>query len=385
MFKSKRMLKNYLICFLILAYTLVYKFFIFSNFMKYSSLITASFLVVVFGLSIILLGIRKDKIGYMSQNLLRGVVLYLGLAFLIMYGLGFAIGFLRNAYSRSFITLLDNLFAPVMIILFVEGIRYVVIWANRDKKIFLVLFSLLLAFFEIMITARSVDYNSLASVFSLFATIILPVIIKNLVMSYLCYHSGYRVPLIYRLVMDTYFIIVPILPNIGEYLNSMILIALPLLIYIHCFTLVDERTHKVEHVFETYQFSILDIPTTIVIVTLAALISGFFPHYMIGIGSSSMSPSINRGDAVIIKKINKNTKLKVGDIIAYKEDKITIVHRIHELQTYKNKEAYLTKGDANNGADNYIVPRNHVKGVIKLRVPFIAYPTIWLSEMFKKR
>ena len=385
MFKSKRMLKNYLICFLILAYTLVYKFFIFSNFMKYSSLITASFLVVVFGLSIILLGIRKDKIGYMSQNLLRVVVLYLGLAFLIMYGLGFAIGFLRNAYSRSFITLLDNLFAPVMIILFVEGIRYVVIWANRDKKIFLVLFSLLLAFFEIMITARSVDYNSLASVFSLFATIILPVIIKNLVMSYLCYHSGYRVPLIYRLVMDTYFIIVPILPNIGEYLNSMILIALPLLIYIHCFTLVDERTHKVEHVFETYQFSILDIPTTIVIVTLAALISGFFPHYMIGIGSSSMSPSINRGDAVIIKKINKNTKLKVGDIIAYKEDKITIVHRIHELQTYKNKEAYLTKGDANNGADNYIVPRDHVKGVIKLRVPFIAYPTIWLSEMFKKR
>lgn len=385
MFKSKRMLKNYLICFLILAYTLVYKFFIFSNFMKYSSLITASFLVVVFGLSIILLGIRKDKIGYMSQNLLRVVVLYLGLAFLIMYGLGFAIGFLRNAYSRSFITLLDNLFAPVMIILFVEGIRYVVIWANRDKKIFLVLFSLLLAFFEIMITARSVDYNSLASVFSLFATIILPVIIKNLVMSYLCYHSGYRVPLIYRLVMDTYFIIVPILPNIGEYLNSMILIALPLLIYIHCFTLVDERTHKVEHVFETYQFSILDIPTTIVIVTLAALISGFFPHYMIGIGSSSMSPSINRGDAVVIKKINKNTKLKVGDIIAYKEDKITIVHRIHELQTYKNKEAYLTKGDANNGADNYIVPRDHVKGVIKLRVPFIAYPTIWLSEMFKKR
>ncbi|MBR1936535.1 MAG: signal peptidase I [Bacilli bacterium] len=385
MFKSKRMLKNYLICFLILAYTLVYKFFIFSNFMKYSSLITASFLVVVFGLSIILLGIRKDKIGYMSQNLLRVVVLYLGLAFLIMYGLGFIIGFLRNAYSRSFTTLFDNLFAPVMVILFVEGIRYVVIWANRDKKIFLVLFSLLLAFFEIMITARSVDYSSLASVFSLFATIILPVIIKNLVMSYLCYHSGYRVPLIYRLVMDTYFIIVPILPNIGEYLNSMILIALPLLIYIHCFTLVDERTHKVEHVFETYQFSILDIPTTIVIVTLAALISGFFPHYMIGIGSSSMSPNINRGDAVIIKKINKNTKLKVGDIIAYKEDKITIVHRIHELQTYKNKEAYLTKGDANNGADNYIVPRDHVKGVIKLRVPFIAYPTIWLSEMFKKR
>ena len=385
MFKSKRMLKNYLICFLILAYTLVYKFFIFSNFMKYSSLITASFLVVVFGLSIILLGLRKDKIGYMSQNLLRVVVLYLGLAFLIMYGLGFIIGFLRNAYSRSFVSLLDNLFAPVMVILLVEGIRYVVIWANRDKKVFIALFTLLLAFFEIMITARNVDYSNLTSVFSLFATIILPVIIKNSVMSYLCYHSGYRVPLVYRLVMDTYFIIVPILPNIGEYLNSMILIALPLLIYIHCFTLVDERTHKVEHVFETYQFSIFDIPTTIIIVTLACLISGFFPHYMIGIGSSSMSPSVNRGDAVVIKKVNKNTKLKVGDIIAYKEDKITIVHRIHELRTFNGKEAYLTKGDANNGTDNYLVTRSHVKGVVKLRVPFIAYPTIWLSEMFKKR
>ena len=48
---------------------------------------------------------------------------------------------------------------------------------------YVVLFTLLLAFFEIMITARNVDYTNLTSVFSLFATIILPVIIKNSVIT----------------------------------------------------------------------------------------------------------------------------------------------------------------------------------------------------------
>ena len=384
MFESNRMKKNVILLLLIVIYIFVYKFFIFNSFMKYSSLITASFLVLLFGLAVKLLGFRKDKLGYMDQNMIRVVILYLGVTFLIMYGLGFFVGFLKNAYSNSLSAMFDNLFAPVAIILLCEGIRYVVIWANRDKKKFIAIFTVILAFFEIAISVKSINFGNLASLFQVTATIALPAFIKNCVMSYLCYHSGYRVPIFYRLVMDVYYIVIPLIPNIGEYLTSMILIAIPLVIYIHCFTLVDERVNKVEHVFKSYQFSIWDVPVTVLIVVVAILISGFFPHYMIGIGSSSMSPTVNRGDAVIIRKITKNTELKKGDIIAYRKDKIVVVHRINEISSSNGVIVYVTKGDANNGVDTYTVSRKEIQGIIRMRIPYIAYPTVWLSEQFNK-
>ena len=126
----------------------------------------------------------------------------------------------------------------------------------------------------------------------------------------------------------------------------------------------------------------MDIPVALILVGLIALISGYFPHYMIGIGSESMSPVIRKGDAVIIEKINNETKLKKGDIIAYSSGKLVIVHRITEIEGTGENTMYTTKGDANNTADPRTVKRNQIKGIIKVDIPFIAWPTVWLSELF---
>ena len=182
--------------------------------------------------------------------------------------------------------------------------------------------------------------------------------------------------------MDVYTFIVPIVPNYGEYLQSLFLITLPLVIYINAFTLIDERNQKVEHIFTKSNFTLLDIPVAITILVLACLISGFFPHFMIGVGSASMSPKINKGDAVILEKPKKNETFKKGDIIAYQRDKRLIVHRITEVGTRKGEKVYVTKGDVNKTADSNIVTRKQIKGIVKMKIPFIAYPTVWLSELF---
>ena len=88
------------------------------------------------------------------------------------------------------------------------------------------------------------------------------------------------------------------------------------------------------------------------------------------------------GDAVIIEKINNETKLKKGDIIAYSSGKLVIVHRITEIEGTGENTMYTTKGDANNTADPRTVKRNQIKGIIKVDIPFIAWPTVWLSELF---
>lgn len=383
---SQRNLKNFILIAIIVVYLTIYKLLLFPKYMGVSEIVNTSFLVVYLAIAIKFLGYRKDKSSFDSKNIVRSVLLYIFLTFLAMYGLGFVVGFLKNAYSRNVFTLIQNIFLPILTIILCELIRYVLIWANRDKKIIVCLFTGLLTLFELFISVRSLPLDSLEEMFNVIATIILPVIIKNCVMSYLCYHIGYKVPILYRLIMDVYVFIVPFVPDIGDYLNSMILIALPILVYISSFSYIDDRTKQVDYFFEEEKFSIWDIPVAVLLITLAVLVSGFFPHYMIGVGSDSMKPVINKGDAVILKKVNEKTVLKKGDIVAYtnEDNTRTIVHRIEEISKANGKKAYVTKGDANNGVDSNVVSEDQIKGIVKVKIPFIAYPTVWLTELFKK-
>ena len=379
---NERSLKNSILLVLIAGYTLLYKLFIFQNYMKYSEIISASFVIALLGIAIAFLGFRRDKPTVLSKNVMRVVIFYLFLVFFVMYGLGIIVGFLKNAYSRSLFNLFDNIFSPAVIIIAVELFRYVFISANKDKKIGIIIVTILLTIFEIALSIRTLDTKDLALLFNTTATIILPVIFKNILMSYMSYHVGYKVPIVYRLVMDLYIFVVPIIPNLGDYVNSMILISLPILIYISSFSMIDDRITRPEPIFNKSNFTAWDIPVTIVLVVLIALISGFFPLYMIGIGSQSMDPTIHKGDAVILQKVTDKTDLKKGDIVAYSNGKLIIVHRIVNVNKEKNKVTYTTKGDNNNGNDPRPVSRSQIKGTVKFKIPVIAWPTVWLTELF---
>lgn len=377
-----RTIKNWIILALIAAYVVVYKLFIFQNYMKYSEFISVSFLGILLTIAILFLGFRKDKVTVLGKNVFKVVIFYLILAFFVMYGLGLVVGFLKNAYSRSFMDIFDNIFGPILIIVLVEFLRYVFISANKDKKAIIIIFTILLTVFELATTMRTFDISDLAVTFNMTATTILPCIFKNLVLSYLTYHVGYKIPIIYRLVMDIYLFVVPIIPSLGDYINSMVSISLPILIYISTFSMIDDTQNRSEPVFNKKKFTIWDIPVAIILITLIALISGFFPHYMIGIGSGSMTPTINKGDAVILEKINDKTNLEKGDIIAYSNGKLIIVHRIIEVNGIGKNVTYTMKGDANNGKDPRPVSRNQIKGIVKFKIPYIAWPTVWLTELF---
>jgi len=377
-----RTIKSWSILVLIIAYIVLYKFFIFENYMKYSEFISVSFLGVVLALSIIFLGFRKSKNTILGKNVFKIVLFYVVLAFFVMYGIGLIVGFLRNAYSRSIMSIFDNIFAPILIILLVEFIRYIFVSANKDKKVLINILTAVLIGFELVTTIRAFDITDLPVAFNITATVVLPCVFKNILLSYLTYHVGYRIPIFYRLIMDIYLFVVPLIPSLGDYVNSMILISLPILIYIGACGMVDDASNKSEPIFNKKRFTIWDIPIAIVLITLVALISGFFPHYMIGIGSDSMKPVISKGDAVILEKVNDKTKLKKGDIIAYNNGKLIIVHRIKKITGKGKNISYTMKGDANNGTDPRAVYRNQIQGIVRLKIPYIAWPTVWLTELF---
>lgn len=378
----KRSIKDILLLVILLIYMIIYKLFIFNNFMEYSLMISASFMILLIVFSVILLGYRKDKITNMKLSILKLVGLFLAFAFLIMYGAGFFTGFLRNAYSLKFPTIIDNLIAPFVLIIATEIFRYVVVSANKDKKNFLVLLTIFLIVFELVMNFRTLNFSCFREIFYTLTRDILPIVIKNGVLSYLCYKVGCRIPILYRCVTELYVFLVPLIPDLGEYIGVMISIILPALIYICSFSIIEEYENGVEHVFVKDGFRWFDIPIYVVIIVFICLISGYFPHTLMGIGSNSMEPEIAKGDAIIMEKLKDKNELKKGKIIAYKNDGMIIVHRLVDIKEENGKVLYITKGDANNDVDNIDLKYSDIVGVVKVKIPFIGYPAVWLSRLF---
>jgi signal peptidase len=85
--------------------------------------------------------------------------------------------------------------------------------------------------------------------------------------------------------------------------------------------------------------------------------------------SGSMEPAIPVGSVVVIKPADPET-LKIGDIICFKLSQPTsITHRIINI----TNEGFITKGDANEDPDQWIVKRENVIGKAVFTIPFIGY------------
>lgn len=379
---SKRTINNLILLVIVTVYIIIYKIIIFPKFLRYSDTITACTMMVILFLSIILLGFRKNKKSPLKKCLTIVTVTQVLLFFALSYGLGLITSFLKNSYLLTFSGIINNIFAPTILIICTEIFRYNIISANKDKKSIIILTTLLLMTLEIVISIKGSDFYSTIQAFRTITSVILPIISKNLLMSYLVYYGGYKPTLIYRIIMDLYIYIMPIVPNLGNYLESMVGICLPIIIFIMTSRTIDEYTNEVEYDFSKSIFKLSDFPTLIILSVLVGLVSGILPFHLIGIGSESMAPKLRKGDGVILKKVTKKEELKVGDIISFQGSPTLTVHRIIDIKKENGKYIYHTKGDANNTKDIYDIEFADIKGKVVVRIPYIAYPSVYISEIF---
>lgn len=383
--KCSRQFKTISILLILLVYIFVYRLFIMTHFLKYTEFINASFLMIILFLTIFLFSYQKDKPTPLKKKINLITAILIILFFSITYLVGMFVGFLKNSYSLNAYSILNNIFSPIIIIVCTEIFRYVVINQNRNSKKMLFLITIVLTLLEIFITIRGLSNMSLEDLFKLTTTTILPIIAKNCVLSYLTLKVGYRPSLIYRLVMDLYLFVMPVVPNIGDYMNSMIGICLPFIIYIYSARTINEYYNGVEYEFKSSAFQMADIPVLLFIAFVICLVSGYFTYYVIGIGSESMEPKIYKGDAVLVKKVKSKKELKVGEVVVYRNMGEDIVHRLVEVEKKGNKTFYRTKGDNNNTRDNLDIEYKDIKGIVKLKIPYIAKPSIYLKEELSRR
>ena len=74
-----------------------------------------------------------------------------------------------------------------------------------------------------------------------------------------------------------------------------------------------------------------------------------------------MESTINKGDAIFVKKVPQN-EIKNNDIISFKQDGEIITHRIVGITEEKEIKKYETKGDNNNTKDKEKVTYEQIEG-----------------------
>jgi len=114
------------------------------------------------------------------------------------------------------------------------------------------------------------------------------------------------------------------------------------------------------------------------LVVLAALFvflsSHFFGWRFDGVFTGSMEPTLDVGGVVAVRPVDP-LAVEVGDIITYEapiEPDLVITHRVVELINDGASLGFRTKGDANNGADDFIIPEANILGKVWLYVPLFG-------------
>lgn len=378
---KKRDKKNIFIFISLLMFIVLYSTIISKYCLQYSKTIITSFILIISFITYKLLGYKKDKTNKLKKSIAKIIIIELIIFLIIIYGIGIFTSFNKLPYTINIINIINNLLLPILIIIFSELLRYIIINANKDKKKVIIIITILLAIFEITINLNNYTFNSLSNVFLFITSCILPISIKNIVMSYLTYHVGYKIPIMYRLISELYLYIIPYHPGLENYLNSVVNLCLPYLVYLYTSRKIKEYENGSEIILARSLHKSTDLIIYGIIAVIFVLVSGVLPIYMMGIGSGSMEPIIYKGDAIVLSKVTDKSELKVDDIIAYEDGDTIIVHRIIKIN---DDNTYITKGDNNATRDTLDVPRDTVKGKVLFRVPYLAYPSIWFGDMLER-
>ncbi len=108
---------------------------------------------------------------------------------------------------------------------------------------------------------------------------------------------------------------------------------------------------------------------------------GLFPIHPATVYSGSMRPAMDAGDIVIIAKVTPDT-IKPGDVVQFREEDYTVMHRVVEIVEIEGSTFFITKGDANNNPDtNPVIPEN-VVGKVIFTIPRIGWIAIVVKGFF---
>lgn len=326
-----------------------------------------------------LFGFEKDRHRY-TKDIIYETLIFLLTFYVLFYLFGVIIGFAKTNYLNWY-GMKTFIFPLILSIILKEILRYMMLKKCEENKFLSIITVILFIFMDVTEAIYYGNFNSSYNVFIFIALSLLPAISSNVMCNYITKKTGYKPLILYLLITKLYAYLLPIIPNPSEYLTAIINLILPVLLgyKIHNFLEKDKDTY-IDRDYNKKRVKSLVLPIILTLI-IVYFTSGYFKYYALAIASGSMSPKIKKGDIVIVEKIkDKYQEIKEKDIIAYEYNGTIIVHRVEKIINLNGIYYFYTKGDANNSLDNYSIDQSMIIGVVRMDIPYIGWPTVWLNE-----
>ena len=108
--------------------------------------------------------------------------------------------------------------------------------------------------------------------------------------------------------------------------------------------------------------------------------AGLFGYQIKSVLSGSMEPGIQTGSIIAVKETDTTHHFEKGDVITFLTDEgMVVTHRIEQVKD--DGQTYITKGDANDGADLDPVMQENIIGKYSgVTVPYVGYAMSFLNS-----
>ena len=352
---------------------------IISTLLNFNSKVNISIIMLVFTIITCLFIKKKLLIDIVNLKRINIIMLIFGILYVsLFYMVGLYTRFYRNTYNIGFNSLINNILPISIIIVCTEILRFKLLNDSSIRnKILVTIIGIIPDFciFSNMYTSTDLDKFLVIIGFILFSAIS-----NSLLYTYISSRYGKEPIIIYRLIINLYMYIIPILPNVYIFFRTFVRIFYPLLIfyYLDKYYNSDNKVEKIKD----RRFEVLSLSfCTFLMILLIALVSCRFTYGALVIGSTSMAGTIDKGD-IIIYKVDKN--ILNNDVIVFKKGNVRVVHRVIKVEDKNIETRYYTKGDANDIKDKDYIVNSDIIGRVVFSVKYLGRPTLWLRDLFNK-
>lgn len=214
---------------------------------------------------------------------------------------------------------------------------------------------------------------------------LLPLLAQSALASYLVLVGGPWASIAYTGVIEGVLHYSPYLPDVGWMIEGLLGVTTPIV----GFTVVSlmlslsiprlKKKHMELRRSLNRGIKMVAVAGCLVLVTWASIGAfGVKPVVMVG---RSMEPSINMGDIVLVAKASPSD-LKPGDVIQYYHESIgPITHRIIEVRHEGGELFFVTKGDANEDVDPWLVHSSQLMGKVVFVIPKLGWIAIAIRSI----
>lgn len=327
-------------------------------------------------------GPKKDN-NHLRVQVTRIVLAILLFYFIVIFLMGIQMSFQKTFASLDVNKWFLGIIPMALFTVIIEYLRYVICKNNYYDKTSILIMTLLFCFINILLNTGT--HVGRFDIFKYICITVLPIVSQEFLTTYLVYKYGFLPAIVYKLIMNLYIYVLPIMTDLGDYLYSIFNLLIPYTIFMvtrkHLKEENDNRVIKRNVGIVNRYF--VTAPSVIALIIVIILVSGVAKYQVIAIGSDSMQPVFEYGDAILLKKINPE-EIRNNDIIVFNRDGVIVSHRVIKVAKEPGTTYFYTKGDSNKDPDIDRVADKDVIGVVNKVLKYVGYPTVVLNEIMKE-